>query len=374
MGTTASAPRRGRAYPVTATIPSFTNASHTADEPPLTGHAPATATTTTAVGYTASVDQTAVEQPVTTADASAATERPVAAEQPSVEIPVTADTAATIPSAPVTAAGERVAVALHVGSVTVLPELLTYTQRLQNPHTVFANIVEGLVDVAEARRIITYYYPNAVITVSENRGMDIGGFFRVLPFILQGDFDYILKLHTKTNHNWRRTLIEPLVDDEACLGLFRRDPTVGLVGARRCLYEELPHRRPNAYYCQQLAERYQLPYRDFRFIGGTMFWMRVSVLTSLWPRDTIEEKSAAALATLNTPETLDPHWFMINYRTARSVAEAVQQYQRQRGKFRNCLEARLHGVAAVADGMIEHAYERFFGMLTEARGYRVVGV
>lgn len=363
MGTTASTPRRGRSYPTTTPSP-LVNPS------PILGDAvtPLSPPPVRKEGVETVAGGAVETVAETTGEVTRQTVPPELPIQEGVVAPTAESPSASPPAAP------RIAVALHVGNLAVLPELLTYTKRLQSPHAIFANIVEGLVDVPEARRILTYYYPAAVITVSENRGMDIGGFLRVLPFIAQGGFDYILKLHTKSNHSWRRTLIEPLLHDESILALFQQDPTVGLVGARRCLHEERAHRRPNAYYCQQLAERYQLPYRNFRFIGGTMFWLRASIVHSLWPVETVEETTAAALATLNTPETLDPHWFMINYRTAHTVAEAVQQYQRQRGKFRNCLEARLHGVAAVADGMIEHAYERLFGMLTEARGYRLVGV
>ena len=57
-------------------------------------------------------------------------------------------------------------------------------------------------------------YPNSHILIIPNKGMDIGGFFYALKDIFSKNYSYryILKLHTKTNDQWRDGLILNLVN------------------------------------------------------------------------------------------------------------------------------------------------------------------
>ena len=57
-------------------------------------------------------------------------------------------------------------------------------------------------------------FKQAIFTYGQNKGMDIYPFFCQIKYIIQNNIetDYILKIHTKTNDQWRNDLILPLLD------------------------------------------------------------------------------------------------------------------------------------------------------------------
>lgn len=277
-----------------------------------------------------------------------------------------------------------VAVMFHVGNSIPVAEMLRDINNLrlaQVKHDLFVNLVEGKVDVKAMTSLIKLNYPSAVIVVSENRGMDIGGFFKLLPLVLKGSYTYILKLHTKSMISWRRSLIVPLCGSvyhvQHNLRTLAGFPTVGMLGATGHLYRELPLRKPNFYYLQRLAKEFKIPYpRPFHFIGGTMFYVRVSVIEKAFSGLDLE----VLWAGMNTPQTLDKYWYLINYRdkgvTTVEQAEAhFLTHGKKAGRFHNCLDAREKGsMRYIPDGMIEHAYERLFGLIVENGGMTIQGV
>lgn len=276
----------------------------------------------------------------------------------------------------------RVAVILHVGSLQLLPELLNSCHQLHLANVIYdlyVNLVESKVDVAKARELIITQVPTATIVISENRGMDIGGLFQLLPLVLKGEYDFLLKLHTKNLDWWRHILIDPLCGNphrvNLCLQLFQNNPLVGMIGSKKCLLTERYGQAPNHYYLQQLANRFKLPLKSCHFIGGTMFWVRTSVFKQALQM----EDMSLLISEMNTPTTLDPHWYCLTYRNeVGNMAHSWnhwEKYGKFKGYFRNCLEARERNCRKyLPDGMIEHAYERFFGFAIESLGFIVLGV
>jgi hypothetical protein len=278
----------------------------------------------------------------------------------------------------------RVAVVLHVGSLAPLVELLNDARNVHLagvPFDLYANLATGKVDEAAASALIREAYPQAVVRTSENRGMDIGGFLKLLPLVMAATpaYDYILKLHTKSDLRWRRSLIVPICGSPAqvklCLGTLQRQPLIGMIGSARHLYREPRFRRPNYHYLQQLTTHLQLPYIDCPFIGGTMFWMRASLLKRVFEKHDLN----ALWSQLNTPETFCCNWYFTNYRDrgVTTLVEAQRHWEvhgQKAGRYRNCLDAREHGSTHyIPDGMLEHAWERLFGLIVRVRGLQVIG-
>ena len=82
-------------------------------------------------------------------------------------------------------------------------------------------------------------YPNAVIVKAIN-GCDTGAFLLQIKHILDSrkKYDYIFKIHTKSNNlvfnNWIHQLLDPIAGSHQnvhnVLELFRNDPEVGMIG------------------------------------------------------------------------------------------------------------------------------------------------
>ena len=109
---------------------------------------------------------------------------------------------------------------------------------------------------------------NLQIIFSENRGLDIGGFLLLLDQVNKQnlDFDFLVKIHTKTSKNWRKILlsmlnikINKILRNYDCIyslkvgsGNGKNDPLVQNLKNKLCI--------PNL-----------LPGENFSFCGGTMF-------------------------------------------------------------------------------------------------------
>lgn len=165
---------------------------------------------------------------------------------------------------------------------------------------------------------------------SENRGLDIGGFFLMLDYAIEHNIthDYFVKIHTKTNR-WRRLNLK-ILDINLSMFLGKYDVIYGCPhyfdfnhSERQSSIGKYWHEK-NCLQLQQLLEQYQLPQKSFFFAGGTMF-----------------------IASSKVTDFFRDH---------------------NRLEIFNSLNP---GYPAI-DGCIEHAYERFFGYLFEHLNFNVL--
>ena len=73
------------------------------------------------------------------------------------------------------------------------------------------------------------------LTNSDNRGMDSGGFLISYLKVLESniDYDFIIKIHSKTNNNWRNLLLYSLLgSDKIIQNNFNliKNPDIGMIG------------------------------------------------------------------------------------------------------------------------------------------------
>jgi len=269
----------------------------------------------------------------------------------------------------------RIAVALHILNYQLLPEFKTCLQNIHQPYDLF-------ITVPDAGHQARHYFPTATILPNHpNKGMDIGGFFAVLPFILKGKYDVVLKLHSKTCKVWRKSMINAICGSPAkvnyCLALLK-DPTVGSVTDKGHIYNNHHKWGNNDQHLNDICQTWSVRYCKCTFSGGTMFWMNVSVLRTVFKHFNL----ASVMATLNTPSSLDAYWYLNHYSDLKNGGlitkeQAIQHwltFGKAEGRIPNGLAGRLSGRLKAVDGMIEHAYERFFGMMLIGCGMKLVGV
>jgi Rhamnan synthesis protein F len=184
----------------------------------------------------------------------------------------------------------RVLVIAHVFYPEIWPELAVRIERIPAPYDVVVTLVEGhsagLVD-----RIVAQF-PNVVIETLPNRGRDIWPMVHVAELGLIGDYDAVLKLHTKRSVHrfdgdaWRERLLDALCPTPEGIGLIlellRRDPEVGMVApAGAVLGQEFWG--GNGPLITALAARSGIPVDPAAvwFPGGSMFWSRPGPLNRL---------------------------------------------------------------------------------------------
>ena len=131
----------------------------------------------------------------------------------------------------------RVLVIVHVYYPELWPSLAERISLIPGAFDLVVTLVEGRSE-ALADSIVAQF-PGVDFEVVPNRGRDMWPFVRVLELGLVGDYDAVLKLHTKASVHridgdaWRDRLLDSLCPSregiDLILELLRRDPAVGMV-------------------------------------------------------------------------------------------------------------------------------------------------
>jgi lipopolysaccharide biosynthesis protein len=136
-------------------------------------------------------------------------------------------------------------------------------------------------------------FPGALVITTPNKGRDIGGKLALIDFFLKAKIqsDYIVFLHDKQSHSWfagdvwRQQLfdiIEP-AKIEVILEKYKQHPSTGIVGKSDFIRDEYDRRADefkttNNAKLKELIFKYSLKITDYRFVAGTMFWIRSSII------------------------------------------------------------------------------------------------
>jgi len=131
--------------------------------------------------------------------------------------------------------------------------------------------------------LIKQQYPQAVF-IQTKRGCDTGAFLLQLEYIYQNcpqKYDYIFKIHTKKREDWRADLLEPIAnnvyDVHKVYDFFKTDKKVGMIaGDPKWIHSADKVNEP---IINDLCSQFNLKTgKETRFVGGTIFWVRWSLL------------------------------------------------------------------------------------------------
>lgn len=273
----------------------------------------------------------------------------------------------------------RVCCIIHIGSYHIFQKMKSYLDNLVSSQydaynlDIFFNVVDSV--TKDEIRQLKKQYQNETIIVSENYGFDIGSFFHTLEHIKQKgyNYDFILKIHTKTNNKKRDELLAPILGSiqaiRDVLSKFENNKNIGLIASKkgRCIDAHVDFTR-NQIYLQQLMKWYfnettnvcKQPY-----VSGTMFWMRFSHIEELFMKYNI----ANIYNSFNNIHTFDWNWYY--YANSKYIGgitlhrDKLYEHYIQQGKTQRLSGNIFHAIKydtnslLLRDGMIEHAYERF---------------
>lgn len=201
--------------------------------------------------------------------------------------------------------------------------------------------------------------------VSHNKGVDIGGFFHFLTIIKDHSFDYIFKLHTKSDTRWRQKLSKILTKQYTHDYLSYFD----LISTMIFKYPAYKYDfETNNFHINNLCKKHNIKYNStFRFIPGTIFIGSkkfIDVLLQLNINNIYNE--------LNDHNTTDINW--INMMNNNEIFQHHVVYNKINSSSKEYIN---HGhnfklmslnITGIRDGMIEHAWERIFGLIAENIG------
>lgn len=131
-------------------------------------------------------------------------------------------------------------------------------------------------------------FPNAKITEVENRGADVWPFIQVIKSVDLNEYDFILKLHTKScnpeglknngilykDYQWRDALVDAILKDKesfaSALDKLCNSKNAGIcynVMFYKCVNKQMHEYLP----LMAELERLQIKTRDLHYAAGTMF-------------------------------------------------------------------------------------------------------
>lgn len=237
----------------------------------------------------------------------------------------------------------NIAVFIHLFNYHLYDEIYAYLEKLliQVKFDLYVNLaVTNKSDLQQppiqrflAKLNLQKLSSNLYLTVSNNRGMDIGGFMMSYVKMLELNLKYesIIKIHSKTNNNWRFAMLYSLLGSDKIirnnLALIRR-PDIGMIGNQTLNLKHMTNR--NLYsYIEEYMSLFNIDKMEGKFIPGTIFWIKGSILQK--------------------------------YFTKSRLQKCYQQYLPDYcGLKNNKREGR------------PHAFERFFGLLVENSGLQTV--
>lgn len=290
---------------------------------------------------------------------------------------------------------KKILLLCHVGNITTFKKMEQYIQNAIDSNTIYIrfDVVLNVVNTLSESDLeyIRSHFPTLDIRVNPDFGFDIGGFFLYLKKCKDGKikYDYVIKIHTKTSDVEREKLIKPLLGSvnriHYIVDLFNNEST-GLIGSQDCMFynhEKLAVHNFN--HLSYLIKKFDLnisPQQIIQFVGGTMFWIRFSILEKIFFNynfDTINSE-------LNSEKTFDWNWYLCaNKNIMKDLLQINNKIDAERHYDANHNQTNISGnlfhaikyntrSIKLRDGMIEHAYERLFSYMTEDMGYNQVFV
>jgi len=125
------------------------------------------------------------------------------------------------------------AIFLHIYYHSLWPSMLDILRRCPFEFNLYVNLVQGHAD--SLKEEIVKEFPDAIVNISPNQGMDPGGQLRTLNYWLtngKGE-DFIVFLHDKKNDSLRE-LMSSIITDRAgdAIESFK-NPEIGMVGVKK---------------------------------------------------------------------------------------------------------------------------------------------
>ena len=285
----------------------------------------------------------------------------------------------------------RVCCICHIGSYHVFQKMKHYVDNLVSAQydaynvDIYFNVIDTVTkdEISSLKKA----YPNENIIISDNYGFDIGSFFHTLEIIKQKKvtYDFVLKIHTKSHNTTRVNLLEPILGSIAAIrnifAQFDSKPKVGIIAARngRCIDAHVDFTRNQAY-LQQLVHWYFKETTNIckqPYVSGTMFWMRFHLVEELFMKYSLPN----IYNSLNNIHTFDWNWYYhannkhIGSTTLnrQKLYEHYIQYSKTLRLSGNIFHAIKYNTnsTVLRDGMVEHAYERFFCYGIHRLGYQL---
>ncbi|WP_207512315.1 rhamnan synthesis F family protein [Longitalea luteola] len=161
----------------------------------------------------------------------------------------------------------------------------------------FFNLSAEMPNQLETKDALLSLFPNAIVTISSNKGKDIGGKLLLLGACMQAGVepDWIVFLHDKKSlqalnaKTWKNDLFK-IVDNEQLTNIeaiiSKNNTGYGIIAMKNYVRKELRQEgmftANNGQILSQLIKDYNINCTDYEYVAGTMFWAKASALMAFF--------------------------------------------------------------------------------------------
>lgn len=188
----------------------------------------------------------------------------------------------------------KLAVVVHLYYLDMWSQLEDSLSNIDQYFDLYISVPVGYGDISIGT--ISKYHKNTNIVVVPNRGRDVLPFVTIMNRIRKFNYEYVLKLHTKKSKHrsdgseWFNDIISNLLpNNQTAIRSTLAEGNTGIIGPSGHVVSLSRHLGSNEPHLAELVseidktkvKKYQANWAKYPFIGSTMFWARINLLTPL---------------------------------------------------------------------------------------------
>lgn len=204
----------------------------------------------------------------------------------------------------------KITVLLHLFYVDMWDDIKNRLTNIPNDYTLYVNLVDGFYDETIIDKI-KKFKQDTIIVKSENKGVAIGGFLKMIKLVK--DSDLLLLLHTKKSIglpnkpsdmvrvygmesaiqrglDWHNKIMDGILKDKQqvneIIDRFKFDDMCGMVGYSN----NQNYVGPNEFIVREMVKLLKLNNDVYGsvFVDGAMFWVRFDIIKKYFTDDIID--------------------------------------------------------------------------------------
>lgn len=180
---------------------------------------------------------------------------------------------------------KKIAVCFHLGYNNCFDQFTQYIDNILIMYPM-TDIYISYREEQDPTQMCLTKYPRAKLIKAIN-GCDTGAFLLQIKLMIESNrhYDYVFKLHTKSNNkvfpHWREDLLNDIAGSPSnvkkIVKTLSKNKKIGMIGSQRWLL----HRDINFDIFKELCQRNNVS-TSGKFIGGTIFWVKFDVIKKMF--------------------------------------------------------------------------------------------
>lgn len=195
---------------------------------------------------------------------------------------------------------KKIAVLYHIFYEDTYEHVPFELKALQSLYvTYFFNLSVDMPNCLEAKAYLAKHFPESFITISSNKGKDIGGKLVLLNLMLLSkmDAEWIIFLHDKKSlqalsaKTWKKDLLEIVSHNSIgkISGLISSNPKCGIIASGSYIKTETKEGEkfngPNGAILTEVVKNYKINCKKYMYVAGTMFWAKSAALFEFFKKN-----------------------------------------------------------------------------------------